>query len=736
MKILSLFIGVALSISIFAQEKLSNELIWNSNTFQTEYVWGINSMNDGEHYTTLDVENDEAVINQYSYSNYGKKVNTIVTSSDLKDENGKKIAIESYSFNRDESKLLIATEVESIYRHSSKAYYYIYDRATKTTIPLSDKTKGKQRLAEISPAGDRVAFVRNNNLFIKNLNNNEEIQVTDDGEYNKIINGATDWVYEEEFGFDKGFQWSPTGRYIAYYKFDESHVKEFQMAMYGTLYPEQYRFKYPKAGEDNSIVTIHVAPTDGYGPNVMSYDFPLGDEKDIYVPRIKWAGEEELCVFRMNRLQNKLELFVQSYAAPYPRQIKPLQTIYSEESRTYIDINDDLTFLKNEKAIIYTSEKSGFNHIYKKNISTGKEIQLTKGNWEVTKVYGVDENDRKIYYQAAESSSINREVYSIDLRGKTKIKLSKEVGFNDAQFSNTFKYYINFYSNANMPYQITLHNNLLNKSEVLKDNAKLQEQLKKHNPSPIEFFSFKTSENIELNGYMIKPKNFDANKKYPVLMYVYNGPGINTVNNSWGGSRNLWFQYLAQEGYVIVSVDGRGTGYRGRDFKHVTYRQLGKYETEDQIEAAKYLGNLSYVDKSRIGIFGWSYGGYMSSLCITKGAEYFKAAIAVAPVTNWRYYDNIYTERFMRKPQDNGENYDSNSPINHVEKLKGSYLLIHGSADDNVHYQNTMEMITALTEAGKQFDLFIYPDKNHGIGGRKTRIHLYTLMTNFLMENL
>jgi len=734
MKILSFFIGAALSISAFTQEKLSNEIIWNSNTFQTEYVWGINSMNDGEHYTTLDYENQEAVINQYSYSNYGKKVATIVSSSDLKDENGKKINIESYQFNRDESKLLIATEVESIYRHSSKAYYYIYDRTTKTTIPLSDKTKGKQRLAEISPAGDRVAFVRDNNLFIKNLNNNEEAQVTDDGEHNKIINGATDWVYEEEFGFDKGFQWSPTGRYIAYYKFDESQVKEFQMAMYGTLYPEQYKFKYPKAGESNSVVSIHVAAVGG--AFMMSYPFPLGDEKDIYVPRIKWAAEEALCVFRMNRLQNKLELLVQSYAAPYPRQIRPLQTIYSEESRTYIDINDDLTFLKYENAFIYTSEKNGYNHIYKKNIETGKEIQLTQGKYEVTKVYGVDENDQKIYYQAAESSPINREVYSIRINGSDKLKLSKETGTNDAQFSSTFKYFINFYSTANTPPVITLHNNVLLKNEVLKDNAKLQEQLKKYSPSPIEFFSFKTSENIQLNGYMIKPKNFDANKKYPVLMYVYNGPGINTVNNSWGGARNLWFQYLAQEGYVIVSVDGRGTGYRGRDFKHVTYRQLGKYETIDQIEVAKYLGKQSYVDKNRIGIFGWSYGGYMSSLCITKGADYFKAAIAVAPVTNWRYYDNIYTERFMRKPQDNGENYDINSPINHVEKLKGNYLLIHGSADDNVHYQNTMEMITALTEAGKQFDLFIYPNKNHGIGGRKTRIHLYTLMTNFLMENL
>jgi dipeptidyl-peptidase 4 len=733
MKILSLFIGVAVSINCFAQEKLSNEIIWNSNTFQTEYVWGITSMNDGEHYTALDYDAGEAVINQYSYANYGQKVKTIVKSSDLKDENGKKINIESYEFNSDESKLLIATEVESIYRHSNQAHYYIFDLKTNTTTPLADKSLGKQRLAEISPAGDRVAFVRNNNLFIKNLNNGSETAVTEDGSYNNIINGATDWVYEEEFGFDKGFYWSPDGKFIAYYKFNESKVKEFQMAMYGTLYPEQYKFKYPKAGEDNSVVTIHVAPVDE--AFMMSYDFPLGNDADIYVPRIKWVNGSELCVFKMNRLQNKLELLVQNYALPFPKKIQAMQTIYTEEAKTYIDINDDLTFLK-DGSFIYTSEKDGYNHIYKRDIKSGKELQLTKGNWEVTKIYGVNEKTAIVYFQAAHSSAINREVMSVDVKGKKINKLSEKVGTNDAQFSNTFNYSINFYSNANTPYQITLHNTKTGKVDVLKDNAKLSGKLAEFSPSPIEFFTFKTSENIELNGYMIKPKNFDSSKKYPVLMYVYNGPGINTVNNSWGGTRNLWFQYLAQEGYVIVSVDGRGTGYRGRDFKHVTYLQLGKYETEDQIETAKYLGDLSFVDKSRIGIFGWSYGGYMSSLCITKGAEYFKAAIAVAPVTNWRYYDNIYTERFMRKPQDNGENYDSNSPINHVEKLKGNYLLIHGSADDNVHYQNTMEMVSALTEAGKQFDLFIYPNKNHGIGGRKTRIHLYTLMTNFLMENL
>lgn len=734
MRILSFLLISLFAFSNYAQDKaLSNELIWASREFSPEYVYGINSMKNGENYTTLDYENGESVINKYSYENYGDKLETIVKSSDLKDENGETINIENYSFNVDESKIMIATQVESIYRHSNKAFFYVYDVNTKKVESLSKKSLGKQRLAEISPAGDRIAFVRGNNIFIKNLNNNEETQVTNDGEINKVINGGTDWVYEEEFGFDKGFYWSPDGLWLAYYRFDESEVKEFQMAMYGNLYPDQYKFKYPKAGEDNSKVQIFVRHID----KPVSQPFPLGDETDIYIPRIKWGPDNLLCVYKMNRLQNELDILSWNLGSKYvPIHGPKIKSIYSEKSETYIDIDDNLTFLKYDKSFVFTSEKNGYNHIYKKNLQTGKETQLTSGNWDVTQVYGVDEVTSLIYYQSAESSPVNREIYSIYLNGKKKTKLSKKEGTNGAQFSSNFRYYINFFSDANTPYFITLHSTKKKIPNVLKSNKSLSEKLKEYNLPKVEFFNFNTSENINLNGYMIKPVDFDPNKQYPVLMYVYNGPGINTVNNSWGGSRTLYWHYLTQQGYIVVSVDGRGTGYRGRDFKHSTYLQLGKYETIDQIEAAKYLGSLDYINKDRIGIFGWSYGGYMASLCMTKGADTFKAGIAVAPVTNWRYYDNVYTERFMRKPQENGENYDSNSPINHVDKLKGAYLLIHGSADDNVHYQNTMEMITALVNANKQFDLFIYPDKNHGIYGGNTRLHLYTKMTNFLKENL
>ena len=728
-----LFLLLGTSLLAQTQKQLSNELIWASGEFSTDYVYGINSMEDGEHYTTLDTRNGEAIVNKYAYKAYGEVKDVIVKSSNLKDEEGKAMAIEGYAFNDKEKKLLISTQVESIYRHSTRAYYYIYDIASKTTKPLSDKNKGKQRLAEFSPAGDRIAFVRDNNIFIKNLNNGVETQITNDGEQNSIINGATDWVYEEEFGIDKGFYWSPDGQWLAYYRFDESHVKEFQMALYGSLYPEQYTFKYPKAGEDNSIVQVYVRNI--YEP--LSMPIPLGEETDIYVPRLKWGPDNLLCVYRMNRLQNEMDIISYNFGTQYVARfgLKP-KTIYSEKSETYIDIDDNLTFLKYENEFIFTSEKDGYNHIYKKNIRTGKEKQLTQGKWDVTKVYGIDEVTNLVYFQSAESSPINRDIYSVYLNGKNKEKISKKEGTNDAQFSSNFRYFINIYSNANTPYEFTLYSTKDEEPKVLKDNTKLKSKLKEYNIPKIEFFTFTTSQDIELNGYMIKPVDFDPNKEYPVLMYVYNGPGINTVNNSWGGARTLWWHYLAQQGYIVVSVDGRGTGYRGREFKHSTYLQLGKYETEDQIEAAKYLGSLNYIDKDRIGIFGWSYGGYMTSLCMTKGADYFKAGIAVAPVTNWRFYDNIYTERFMRKPQENGKNYDINSPINHVDKLKGAYLLIHGSADDNVHYQNTMEMVDALVNANKQFDLFIYPNKNHGIYGGNTRLHLYTKMTNFLKENL
>ncbi|WP_258541386.1 S9 family peptidase [Parvicella tangerina] len=738
MKYSLVLIGLFLFGGIVAQEKkkIDNQTIWSTRTFSAANVYGVESMNDGVYFTRLDYTREGTSIEKYSYENY-EKVGTIVKSADLT-YNNKAISIDDYDFNYDETKILIASDQESIYRHSSKSFYFIYDITTKTLEPLADMSQGKQRLAAFSPDGEKVAFVRNNNIFYRFLNSTEEVQVTFDGTMNEIINGATDWVYEEEFSFHRGFYWSPNSDRIAYYKFDESKVKEFQMKMYGSLYPDHYKFKYPKAGEDNSVVTIHVFQLE----NNRTEPFELGANTDIYIPRITWSNDQyTLVVQRMNRLQNKLEILTGNFSPERQPNIPvPVEVVYTEKAKTYIDIHDNTELLSDGNTLLWTSEKDGFNHIYLIDLSAGKETQVTKGEWEVTEVYGIDEKKGVIYFQAAKESPTQREVYSINTDGSKLTKLSTQPGTNEAEFSNHFKYFLLYHSDANTPFTVSIHGNhkksKLKKPLVIEDNKALKKTMETYDLTKKTFFTVKGAAGDDLNAWMIKPSNFEEDQSYPLLMFVYGGPGINTVNDSWSYGNYFWFQSLAQQGYVVVSVDARGTGYRGRDFKHSTYLQLGKYETEDQIAAAKELGNLKYIDKDRIGIFGWSYGGYMSSLCITKGADVFKSAIAVAPVTNWRFYDNIYTERFMRTPQENGKNYDVNSPINHVDKLKGNYLLIHGSADDNVHFQNSMEMVDALIKANKQFDFMAYPNKNHGIYGGNTREHLYNLMTNFLIEKL
>ena len=627
----------------------------------------------------------------------------------------------------------MACEKESIYRRSSKSFYYVYNLETKELKSLSDTSLGKQRLAEFSPDNSKIAFVRNNNLFYVTLSDFNENPVTKDGKINKIINGATDWVYEEEFSIHKGFEWSPDGKKLAYYVFDETDVKEFQMKMYGTLYPTHYKFKYPKAGEDNSLISIRIFDTQ-YDRHFI---FDIGNNPDIYIPRIMWSKrKDELIVFKMNRLQNKLELLSGTFSMDTPNNIGiKTKPIYTEKCTTYIDIHDNTSFI-NENEFIWTSEKDGYNHIYLINYANGTEKQLTSGDWDITEVYGYASQSKKIFFQAAKSHPTKREIYALYTKNNKIELLTEKSGTNEANFSKTFNYFINTHSSADTPFEITLHNQKGKLVKTLEKNEVLKNKLLEFNLTNKEFFTIPNEEGILLNAWMIKPKLLDTVKKHPLLMFVYGGPGINTVNDAWSWNNYFWFQYLAQNGFIVVSVDARGTGYRGKDFKHATYKQLGKYETEDQIAAAKYLANKPYIDENNIGIFGWSYGGYMSSLCITKGADVFKSAIAVAPVTNWRYYDNIYTERFMQKPQDNGENYDINSPINHVEKLKGNYLLIHGTADDNVHFQNAIEMVNALVNKNKQFEFFAYPDKNHGIYGGFTRLHLYTKMTNFLMETL
>ena len=600
----------------------------------------------------------------------------------------------------------------------------------------TDKKLGKQRLADFSPSGNLVAFVRDNNLFYVNTEINKEIQITQDGELNKIINGATDWVYEEEFGFHKGFEWNENGTKIGYWKFDESQVKEFHLDYYGTLYPREYRFKYPKAGEDNSKISLHIFDVS----NEISTPIEVIDEKEeFYIPRIKWTKDPmKLSFTKLNRLQNRLQLMmVDCTPKSSQKVITYIPTpFFTETAKTYIDIHDNLTFLADNNTYLWMSEKDGFNHIYLNTIG-GKETQITKGNWDVIGIEGMDEKNGLIYYLSAEKGAIYQDLFVIKTDGTGKKKLSTRKGNNSTAFSNGMKYFINYHTDANTPSFISLHKANGDQIKVLKDNQALKQRLAKYELNKKEFFTIPNGEGTELNAWMIKPDNFNTNKKYPVFMTGYNGPGSNVVKESWGGSTMMWHHLLAKKGFLVVAVETRGTMYRGREFKHSTYLQLGKYETEDLISAAQNIGRLPYADSANIGIQGWSYGGYMASLCMTKGADYFKAGIAVAPVTNWRYYDNVYTERFMRTPQENANGYDDNSPINHVKLLKNPFLIIHGGGDDNVHPQNTFEMTNSLVGQNKDFDMFIYPNCAHGIAcARNSRLHLFTKMTKFLEDNL
>ena len=712
---------------ISASSQLSNELIWASGTFYPKTIKGINPSEDGKYYTSIERDKSKIEIVKYDYSS-NNKVATLFSNISFN-----KFEFSDYKLSNDQNWLLLFNSKESIYRRSSKSFYYIYDIQNNLLQPLADSSLGKQRLASFSPDNRKIAYVRNNNIYYTYLVDTLEIPVTSNGKINELINGATDWVYEEEFSIHKGFFWSPDGSKIAYYVFDERDVKQFEMEIYDNLYPSQYKFKYPKAGEDNSLIAVKVFDLD----NLKTFDFDIGKNPDIYIPRIIWSkGNNELIVFKMNRLQNKLELL----SGKFNNQNNPnsgvnIKKIYSETSSTYIDIHDNTFFISKDE-FIWTSEKNGFNHIYLVNYSNNTEKRLTSGKWDVTNVYGFSSKDQTIYFQAAKSSPTEREIYSLNLNSNQLNEISKLKGTNDADFSTNFQYFINTHSDANHPFTFTLNNKNGKILKVLEENKNLNKKMKKFDLVEKTFFKILNEDGLDLNAWIMKPKVLDTVKKHPLLMFVYGGPGINTVNNSWSWMNYFWFQYLVKKGFIVISVDSRGTGYRGKEFKNSTYLQLGKLETEDQIFAAKKLGELNYIDENNIGIFGWSYGGYMSSLCISKGAEVFNSAIAVAPVTNWRFYDNIYTERFMRTPEENGDNYDVNSPINHVGKIKGNYLLIHGTADDNVHFQNSMEMVNSLVKSNIEFDFFAYPNKNHGISGGYTRLHLYNKMTNFLIDNL
>ena len=729
---ISLFLIIG-TFSVTAQEKMNFELedLYMRPTFYAKNVRGMNSMKDGKSYGTF----EKGQLNIYNYKS-GKLVNTLFTIGDLRlDGSESPILLQNYELSDNEDKMLCITEMESIYRHSYHATYYVYDFKTKTLQPLSEN--GKQRLATFSPDATKVAFMRDNNLFIKDLKTGDEKQFTNDGLYNHIINGAPDWVYEEEFSFSQGLYWSPDSKKIAYMKFDESNVREFQMEEFEGLYPDWYSFKYPKAGEDNSIVGIYVYDLES-GKTVK---MDTGEETDIYLPRIAWTKDANiLAIQRLNRHQNHLEILAANATTGASR------VFYDETNDYYIDITDDWHFLDDGNSFLMTSERSGYNHIYLYLLDGTLVKQLTDGPWDVTSVYGFD--GKEVFFQAAKSAATDRQIYAVNLKGKMREVIGRP-GTNQARFSNDFSYLININSSITQPRQFELYTNKGKLVRVLEDNHEFAEKLNEFNLGEKKLmkisdpaFTLPDGTQVDVDAWQILPPDFDPAKKYPVLIYVYGGPGHQTVNNSWADSDYWWMQLLAQHGIISVSINNRGSGAQGEVFKKMTYLQLGKYETEDMITLAKYMAKQPYVDASRIGIYGWSYGGFMAANGITKGADVISTAVSVAPVTNWRYYDNVYTERFMRTPQENPEGYDLNSPVHNTELIKGNYLLCHGSGDDNVHYQNAMELIKAMISNGKQFDLMIYPNKNHGIyggyeyGDGECRMHLFTKIDAFLFKHL
>jgi dipeptidyl-peptidase-4 len=676
----------------------------------------LNSMN-GDYYSLLNRdENGFTTVDQYSYLNL-EKVATIVDGKTL--NNLQKF--ESYSFNNDESKLILGKDIQKVYRRSTKGTYFVYSVSSKKIRLVGEQIQEPT----FSPDSKKVAYAKNNNLFILDLTTNTTRQVTKDGKYNHVINGTTDWVYEEEFGFVRAFEWSKDSKFIAFLRFNESKVKEFSMGVTGNqLYPTQHVFKYPKAGEDNAKVSLHT-----YNLKTRkSKKVALGNYE--YIPRIQWSNTNHILIATtLNRHQNDLKL----------HKVNALKSssslLLNEKDDAYVSVKNDLTFL-DDNSFIWTSEKDGYNHIYHYNFNGNLINQITNGNWEVTKYYGFNKEKKTIYYQSVENGAINRGVYSIRLDGTNKKLLSNNTGTNTAAFSRNLNYFINAHSTTETPPIYSLYSAEGNMIKVIKDNSSLEDKLLNYKISPKEFSTININGN-DLNMWMIKPLDFDEQKKYPLLMFQYSGPGSQQVANKWNGTNDYWHQLLAQQGMIIACVDGRGTGLKGRDFKKITQKELGKYEVEDQIAAAKKLAKRNYIDKENIGIWGWSYGGFMSTNCLLKGNDIFTTAIAVAPVTSWRFYDTVYTERYMQTPQENASGYDDNSPINYANKLKGNYLLVHGTGDDNVHVQNSRRMINALVAANKPFDIAMYPDRAHGIRkGKNTRLHLYHKMTNFIARHL
>ena len=731
-KLFLLFCLVALTLGIKAQNQVTLRDV-SRGTYRASNIYGIKPMLDGQYYTQISPDRKRIV--KYSFKT-GKQVEAIFDVEKARDCTLK--YFDDYIMSPDEKLILIQTKTRSIYRRSFTAEYYIYNVKNNTIEPLSKN--GPQQVPLFSPDGFQVAFVRNNNIFlVKLLFGNSESQITKDGEYNKVLNGIPDWVYEEEFGFNRAFDFSADSKMIAYIRFDESQVPMYKFPLYKGMnpeytefatYPGEYTYKYPKSGEVNSTVSVHTYDIKSHVTRKM--DLPL--DKDGYIPRIKFTSDpEKLAIMTLNRHQNRFDLYM---ANPKSALCK---VAIRDESEQYIKEDEYSNIKFYPENIVLMSERDGYNHLYLYTIGGNLVKQITKGKFEVKSFLGWDKQSNVFYYTSNEGSPLRTAVYKIDGKGK-KTKLSTRTGTNDAIFSSNYSYYINTFSNISTPTLITINDNKGKELATMLDNKKLKEKITTLTLPQKEFFTFRTAEGVELNGWMMKPANFDATKKYPVIMHQYSGPGSQQVLDRWGigsfSDAGMFEAYMADRGYISVCVDGRGTGGRGADFEKCTYLFLGVKESHDQVEAAKYLGTLPYVDGSRIGIWGWSFGGYNTLMSMSEGSNVFKAGVAIAAPTDWRYYDSVYTERFMRTPKENGDGYDAGSAIKRAPKMHGSLLLIHGTADDNVHLQNMAEYSEALVQAGVQFDEHIYINRNHGISGGNTRNHLMNRVANFFLRNL
>ncbi|WP_106830669.1 S9 family peptidase [Parabacteroides pacaensis] len=676
------------------------------------------SLPDGEHYTAMNPERN--MIIKYSYKT-GNPVDTLFNTKTARECAFDKF--DSYTISSTGHHILVWKETEPIYRRSWKAKVYDYDVRRNYVKPITE-AKSKQMIPTFSPDGRMCAYVRDNNIWIRKFDFDTEVQVTKDGAPGKILNGTTDWVYEEEFAITNLMAWSPDSEQLAFVRFDESEVPEYGMQIYGKgLYPGVYKFKYPKAGEKNSTVSVHAYSVANKDTKLL--DVPM--EGESYIPLIKFTtNSDQLAIMTLNRNQNVFNMY---YANP---KSGVFRLILREENNCYIDSDllKSITFMEN--GFIYLSEQDGYTHLYQYSPTGVKQRQITQGNWDVTRFIGMDPQTKTVYYESAEESPIRRSVYKIDIKGN-KTKLSALEGTNSADFSANFAYYVNRYSNANTPMTITVYDAKGKQLRVLQDNAALKQTLSQYKYAQKEFTTVKTASGVELNAWMIKPANFDSSKKYPVLMIQYSGPNSQQVLDQYGFD---WEQYLAAHDIIVACVDGRGTGARGEQFRKCTYLKMGLLESQDQVEAAQALGQLPYIDKNRIAIWGWSFGGYNTLMSLSRGNGTFKVGIAVAPPTDWKFYDTIYTERFMRTPQQNPEGYAATSPVHLAKDLQGKLLLVHGTADDNVHFQNSMAYVDALVEANKPFMMLPYRDRNHGIYGGNARYHLYTSMANFLFENL